>query len=245
MPVGNIAEPAILKKGLIFKDEKSSFGIAVAPEADVVLDRNLKDQKKDTQYWFYGGRAGIIITDKAFLYGICGAANAKQEFKNISGSVVRWDTDLDLSWGAGATLIVYEKEITIRDKSILRVGLDGRFRQSDLDVDKVIRDGVEYKKSDNTVTTTKFNYQEWQAALAISYIFNDRIIPYVGVKYSDVTGKAKAIISGTEYSKNFKPQDNVGVFVGGDVVMGDSFSLYVEGRFIDETAVSAGGTIRF
>lgn len=242
-PVGNIATAKVLKKGLIIKDEASKFGIAIEPEVDIVFDRNLKDQKGDTKYSFYGGKAGLIVTNKAVLYGLCGAAGAEQKFK-ISGSEVEWETDTDLVWGAGATLIIYEKEIDIREKGILIIGIDGRYRRSDLDVDKIILDGTNYNLPEATISGTKFDSSQWQVALGVSYQM-EKLIPYAGVKYSDIRGKAETTISATEYSKDFEAKYKAGMFAGCDILITDSVSAYAEGRFIDETALSAGATIRF
>jgi hypothetical protein len=65
----------------------------------------------------------------------------------------------------------------------------------------------------------------------------DRFIPYVGVKYSDAkltSGEPKEVAD-----------ENVGVFVGTDFSITDSLVLNVEGRFVDETAVSFGVTYEF
>lgn len=242
-PVGNVAKANILKKGLIIKDEASKFGVAIEPEVDIVFDRNLEDQAGDTKYGFYGGKTGLIFGNRAVLYGICGAANAEQKFR-ISGREIEWETETDLVWGAGATLIIYEKEIDIREKGILTIGIDGRYRRSDLDTDKIIVDGTNYNLPDATISGTKFDSSEWQVALGVSYQM-DKLIPYAGVKYSDIRGKAETTISATEYSRDFETEHKTGIFAGCDILITDSVSAYAEGRFIDETALSAGATIRF
>lgn len=242
-PVGNIATPKVLKKGIVIKGEGSQFGIVLEPEIDYISDRNLKGQKDDTEYRFFGGKAGIVLGDGAVLYGLCGAADAEGKFK-ISGKEVKWETDSDLAWGAGATLIIYAKEIIVREKGLFTIGIDGRYRSSELDVNKVVIDGTAYELSDLAVTATKFDCDEWQVALELAYQA-DRIIPYAGIKYSDVSGKAETTISGTKYSEDFGAEEKVGIFAGCDILIADSISAYAEGRFIDETAFSAGATIRF
>lgn len=242
-PVGNITTPKILKKGLVIKGEESQFGLVIGPEVDIIFDHQLKDQEDDTEYKFFGGKAGVIIGDKALVYGLCGAAGAEQKFE-ILGKKVEWETEIDIAYGAGASLIIYEKEIAVREKGILRIGIDGRYRSSDLDVDKIILNGSGYGSSDASVSKSKFDCSEWQVALEVAYQ-TDRIIPYGGVKYSGIGGKAEATISGTEYSKDFDLKHEVGIFAGAEVLITDAVSAYAEGRFIDETALSAGAIIRF
>lgn len=86
----------------------------------------------------------------------------------------------------------------------------------------------------------KTTVQEWQIAPYIAKKIGN-FIPYFGVKYSDMRGQYK-----DEDSKiKFKADDNFGVFLGTDFKLGDKFSLNLEGRFIDETAMSVGATYRF
>ncbi|NQT95906.1 MAG: hypothetical protein HQ572_05590 [Candidatus Omnitrophica bacterium] len=242
-PVGNPAKPAILKKGLLFKGENQEHGILIDPEVDLVFDRRLKHQDADTEYRFYGGKAGLVIWDKLFLYGIAGTAEAEQKFQN-SGRKVTWDTDYGLAWGGGATLIIYEKDIEIREKAKLRIGLDGRYRHSELDVDNIIVDGVTYSVPSSTLASAGFDYNEWQGALGVSVEF-EQFVPYIGVKYAEPDGHATATFDTVEYTEEFGADDNIGIFFGSDYVVSDSIAVYVEGRLIDETALSAGGTIRF
>ena len=244
LPVGNVGMPGTIKKGLVIKDENSKFGFAVGPEVDLNGDRNMKHQAKDTEYTFIGGRGGIIVSDKAYLYGIIGAADADQKYK-ISNKEVEWDTKTDLSWGAGATVVLYEKDVQYAgNKGVLRVGVDGKYRSSDLGVDKVKMDDVIYDSTDTALTEKKFNCNEWQVAVGVSYQFST-VSPYAGVKYSDADGSAKATVSGQNYEYNFDPKSNFGIFAGIDVLAFDCLSINAEGRFIDETAFSAGATLRF
>lgn len=243
-PVGNIAMPKALKKGLIIKGEESQFGIVLGPEVDYNFNRDVKDQEDDTEYKFLGSKAGVVLGDRAILYGICGLADAEWKLK-VSSNEVKWETDSDLTWGVGGTLIIYAKEIIVREKGLLMIGIDGRWRRSELDVDTVILNGRTYPLSGPYVTSTKFKCDEWQVALELAYHQADNFIPYAGVKYSDMNGEASATIVGTKYDKDLGAEDKIGIFAGCDVLIADSISVYAEGRFVDETALSAGATIRF
>lgn len=244
LPVGNIGSPASFKKGLIVKDKDSRFGVILGPEVDLNSDRNMKHQAKDTEYSFYGGKGGIIIADRTCLYGFFGTADAEQKY-SISSSKVEWDTKTDFAWGAGGTLVIYEKDVQYSDyKAVLRIGVDGKYRSSDLGVDKVKVDNAVYDSDDAALTEKEFNCDEWQVAVGASYQF-DTFSPYGGVKYSDASGKAKASVSGTPYEYDFNPKSNFGIFAGIDVLAFDCLSIYAEGRFIDETAFSAGAILRF
>jgi len=242
-PVGNIATPAVIKKGLFIQDQQGQYGIIAVSENDVTWDRNLKDQFSDSQYNFFGGKVGVVFVDKYVVYGLIGGAQAKQKF-TISGVDIKWDTKYDLAWGVGGTAILYETQVKEMGNGILRIGIDGRYRQSHLDVDKIVASPGNFNINNATATSSKYEFADWQAALALAYQV-DKFVPYVGVKYSDAVGEATVTAGGTEFKIDFEGADNVGVFAGMDVLLNDSFSIGCEGRFIDETAVTGAATLKF
>ena len=65
-----------------------------------------------------------------------------------------------------------------------------------------------------------------------------KFVPYAGVKYSDV----QIEMDGGE---TLNAENNVGVFVGADFKFNPTFSLNMEGRFIDETAMSLAAAFTF
>lgn len=236
-PVGNIADPAVLSKGLI--TEEGEVGFIAGTEIDITFDRKFKNQAADTEFNFYGAKIGATIGDKALVYALLGAGDASQEF-SILGTTVKWETETDFIWGVGATAIVYEQEM---EGNTLRIGIDGRYRRADLEIDKVVIGGTSYSLSDLD-TAVDYELNEWQVALALSYQISN-FIPYVGVKYSDVDGEEKATLSGTVYKADVEADDNFGIFVGSSFVINDMASINVEGRFLDEEALTIGANIRF
>ncbi|NQT90069.1 MAG: hypothetical protein HQ558_02330 [Candidatus Omnitrophica bacterium] len=229
-PVGNIATPAVLKKGLIIKDEQGQYGIIAESENDITFDRNLKDQASDTQFMFFGGKLGVLFLDRFIAYGVLGGGQAQQTFQ-FGDLNIKWSSDYDIVWAVGGTAMVYEKQFKELWNGIMRLGFDGRYRQAHLDVD-------------DPNQAPKYEFDEWQVAFEVTYEI-DNFIPYVGVKYSDATGDATATVNGNSYKIDFENNDKIGIFVGGDYVFQDVASINLEGRFIDETALTAGLTVRF
>ena len=244
-PVGNIATPSTLRKGIIYQDKDAQFAVVAGSEVDLTWDQKLKHQDKKTEYYFYGGKIGVLIMDRFMPYAILGGAEAKKQVFRIGANKVEWDTKYDFVWGVGGTAMLYETKIEGMGNGTLRIGVDGRYRQSHLKVDKVkLNDLDAVKTSDSTVSNTKYHLDQWQVALAASYQM-EQFIPYIGGKYSDASGDAKTTISTTEYKINFKNKNKIGMFVGGDFLVNDSFTANAEGRFFDETALSLGATLRF
>jgi hypothetical protein len=241
-PVGNIATPSTLRKGIIYQDKDAQFAVVAGGEIDLTWDQKLKNQSNKTEYYQYGGKIGVLIMDRFMPYAVLGAAEAKKQAFNIDGRKIRWDTKYDFIWAVGGTAMLYETKLTGMGDGTLRIGVDGRYRQSHLKIDKIVRDDVEIAGS--LVSESKYKLEQWQIALAASYQV-DQFSPYVGVKYSAATGDAKATIGTTPYKVDFKNKNHVGLFLGGDLVVNDSFTANIEGRFIDETALSLSGVMRF
>jgi hypothetical protein len=241
-PVGNVATPSLLKKGIIWQDDKADYAVVSTLDVDLTWDQNLKNQDNDTEYYYYGGKIGLVVMNRFMPYAMLGTAEAKKQTYRIGSDKVRWDTKYDFVWGVGGTAVLYETGINQLGGGTLRIGVDGNYRQSHLKVDKVSLNNTEIDAS--RVTQSRYELEQWQVALGVSYQA-DKFIPYAGVKYSDSTGEAVAKIDGTSYKNSFKNKNNVGIFVGADLLVHDSFTANVEGRFIDETALSVGGALRF
>jgi len=242
-PVGNIAAPAIMKSLLLTGDDEVKLGIIAAGEGDIVFDRKIKDEYGDVELSFYGSKIGVSLFDKAIIYGLVGAGSAQEEI-DISGTKVEFETETDFAWGVGASVIAYETKIDGFGNGILRVGGDIKYRSAEPSVDKVTIGSVVYDLPNALITDSSVEYNEFQTALGLSYQL-DKFIPYMGVKFCGLDGDVKATLSGTEYKDSFEEEESVGMFVGTDILIGDSISLNVEGRFIDEEAISFGASIRF
>jgi len=70
-------------------------------------------------------------------------------------------------------------------------------------------------------------------------------IPYCGLKYSDFNADVRVTVLGVTYDDDsIQPANNLGFFVGADIIVLEYLSLNIEGRFNDETALSLGCTFR-
>ena len=81
---------------------------------------------------------------------------------------------------------------------------------------------------------------DWQLSLLLSKDY-EYISPYLGFKISrnDLIHKVEG------ESKRKKSEDLFGLFTGLDIYLNDEFRLNLEGRFIDETALSAAFVHKF
>jgi len=247
-PVGNIAKPAMLKSEWLSKgDDKPTFGLIGEGEFDVAYDVDIEGALGDTEFESVGGKLGLVCFEKFILYGSLGTAVFEQEFDS-GGRDVRLESDVGLAWGLGGTVIAYETTLEEFDNSILRIGLDGRFRFTDVDVESVREDTVTYDPAAGDINGEGLTYRDWQVAAAASMQWGNwtNFIPYIGAKYSHVETDATVEVGPrVHHLINAESENHVGVFVGTDIIIVDNFSVNVEGRFIDEEAFSFGAALRF
>lgn len=101
--------------------------------------------------------------------------------------------------------------------------------------------------------------QEWQVAPYLAKKIKN-FTPYLGIKYSDLrirdesqigvryfntNGMRFIDLSTTGYIQKYKAKHNVGPFIGLDFNIGEHIKLNIEGRFVDETAMSFNATYKF
>lgn len=87
----------------------------------------------------------------------------------------------------------------------------------------------------------EITFYEWHVAPYVAKKLGN-FVPYLGARYSDARMSDKDEW-GTK--TKIKADDNFGVFLGTDYKIGENWKLNLEGRFIDETAMSVGATYKF
>jgi len=92
--------------------------------------------------------------------------------------------------------------------------------------------------------TGKVTVQEWYVAPYVAFKLGN-FVPYVGGRYSDLRTDYKLDWSPDNNKPEFRADHNFGVFLGTDYKIGKNFSINLEGRFVDETAMSFGATYGF
>jgi len=97
----------------------------------------------------------------------------------------------------------------------------------------------------DTTTYKKVTFQEWHVAVYLAKRIGE-FVPYFGVRYSDMRVRIKKpASSGWSDNLKFEADDNFGLFLGTDYKINEQWLLNLEGRFLDETAVSFGITFKF
>jgi opacity protein-like surface antigen len=242
-PVGNTSAPALIEKG-IASSYNSSVDFRLGYEGDFVSDGRMKQKNSGGRVDCYEGMANSVtatcnIQDRMDLYGVFGVAEteANWRFENPSEQIVRikLDTHDSFLWAAGLRMILVEW-----GKASL--GFGGRYSASDYSLSSL--------SSNSTPASTEgaqFQWREWQINLDMSYKIH-LFTPYIGAKYSHARTQLNHFsvpISSTGNSNEFKNRDPVGLYLGCGLSTGKYFMLNIEGRLIDEEAITLSADIRF
>jgi len=185
------------------------------------------------------GKVTCGIFDFLDVYLKLGAADYKLKGDVYVGDTRAVTEDLSAKWtflyGGGAKLAHEVKYGWI-------IGLDAQYLTSDHELDFIAT------RSSGAVTTATYStcrIQEWHAAPYLARKIA-KFTPYAGGRYSDLRLKQEGPDDPKRWDKlRFKADGNIGVFIGTDWSPAEHIKLNVEGRFIDETALSVSAEYRF
>ncbi len=180
------------------------------------------------------------LLDWLDVYAKLGAAKYDSEdnvyVSGVKGYSDKSKAEMGFAWGLGlkAAYPLKNNWLVGCDLQYLMSSHDNKINETNLTTGAVVS------------TTYKSNViQEWHIAPYLGYKFGN-LVPYLGVRYSDLRAKTKKP-SDAGWADNLKSaaDNNVGVFVGTDYKIGEHWKLNLEGRFVDEMAMSVGATYRF
>jgi len=158
--------------------------------------------------------------------------------------------DMGFMWAIGLCG-AYEFE-----NSGVRIGWDLQYGQASFDVKKLTVNGT----APGTFSGSSPDMSEVSIAVLAGKKFdlgNEEVksaTPYAGIRYSNanidfgtVTHTAVQVggVNFTGFSGSVDSKYTIGLFVGCDVDIYDSFIMGLEARFLDENAVSINGTYKF
>jgi len=209
-------------------------------EYDGVFERDLEVTASNTgeirsSYAYYA--KGILgIHENIDVYGNLGAADLKYKWKE--GNVeIEEEFAFGFYWGLGVKGVYpFLDDFT--------VFLDAQYSAWYTDIDNIKRNTV-----DGTGETGDSENTEYQISIGISrkFFYQEylNVTPYAGVKFAQFETKNKGVAYdvGSRYiiDEDLDNDDTIGVFIGVDLQPFDyKWAVNVEGRFLDELAVTAG-----
>lgn len=243
-PVGNPSAPQLIEEGF-FISRDSWVDLRAGYEGDFVSDGRLKQYKhgsgrvdsfaQDTN----AGTVTLNILDRLDLYALFGSSRVRSEWRFNTGggaNIADLETLYNFLWGLGARGILFEW-------GAAALGLGGRYEHANYSNVWLTING-----SSTPANGTHLKWREWQIDLDLSYKI-DIFTPYIGVKYSSAKSNVGTfgvpIASDGSGTNQFENRTPVGVFIGCTLSTGKYFMLNVEGRLVDEEAVTISGDVRF
>jgi opacity protein-like surface antigen len=227
---------------VISEEKKEGYRLKVTAEGDFISERELDvaNESVELETNFYQAKIACGIGNRIDIYALLGSIKDAQVTEKEPSNTYKYFFDDDFAWGFGASVLIHEFE------NGLRIGADGKYRAAEVDLIELDINGTKYGLAD--ISEVSGDFEEWQFSLGIAKEFGETVkfIPYAGVKYSDVEVQAKGTILGTVYqTNNVNSKDTMGGYAGAEVAFNDNLSVYVEGRFVDESAFSTGITWKF
>lgn len=244
-PVGNTAAPQLIEEGF-FISRDSWIDVRIGYEGDFVGNARLKQYKESSggvdtfQQYTNSGTVTLNILDRLDLFGVFGSSRICSDwrFTDLSGLEARaqLETLYHYIWAAGARGILFEW-------GNVSLGLGGRYGSANYKPSLLTINAVPV-----SISGAYCHWKGWQLDLDVSYKI-DLFTPYIGVKYSNTkvrVGPFSQPISNSGLGMDhFENKTPVGLFLGCSLSTGKYFMLNVEGRLVDEDAVTISGDIRF
>lgn len=243
-PVENGAAPEVIQEGF-FIPLSSWVSARGGYEGDFVGDAKLKQidegsGRVDTfQQYTNSATITVNLLDRLDLYALFGSSRVCADWRFTEGVTVtqtQLETLYRFFWGVGGRGILYEWEK-------LSLGMGGRYSHCRYKPSWLTSNGVPQDTSG-----ARMEWQEWQADLALSYKI-DFFVPYIGAQYANVTshlGELTFPIAGNGSGNNhFESRIPVGMVIGCAISNGRYFMLNIEGRLINEEALTISGDLRF
>ncbi|MFC1666272.1 hypothetical protein ACFL0P_00180 [Candidatus Omnitrophota bacterium] len=243
-PVGLTSE-ADATKSVLWPEK--DYGISAALIGDFVTERKINIDSGNFEMRALMLRLGLSLIDRLNFYVDLGQAQDMEYTYLIMGEKHELDFDDDFIYGVGLSALVY------RWDNGLEIGANVSYRQAEMSLDTVVKEGTTYEKGSGALSAINSGkFQETQTAIELAWK-TDYLIPYVGIKYSDVDVDADYTLLGALVDANKSASENIGLFVGLTITPklqalpneAEQISINVEGRFVDEEAINAGITYKF
>ncbi len=254
--MGGLSQAASV--GLPVDTEGGEKHIVFSVENSFIFDKDYESGNDTTE--IDGSNAVLLKAVYAFndnygIYGKVGTADLEVDLDVVGTTatdVAEYDINYDygIAWGLGFYTSYFWPY------SGTKTTLDLQYYSWQSEFDSLTVSG----NSPTITTSSDVEVEEWSLSLIFSKELEfeaaneNKLTPYIGVRYSDgeidygtVTHSnvtiGSTIFSG--FSGGMDSEDNFGVIVGLNGQFGKSWELSVEGRFVDETAVSASFSFKF
>lgn len=241
--IGNPAQPSLQKTGII-REIPSWWSFRISYFGDYVYKQNFHDQfqidgcsntTSHLKLWTQAGMLTFNIRDRLDLYGIVGGQRLQIDDE------IR--TKQQLAWGFGGKIIFFHE-------GRFRAGCDIKYFQSDQTPGFFQCENLAYNVTDNF----QFNYNEFQAALGVSYR-TKYFSPYANASYliakleptpSVVSVRLPMMNMEVDViAKSITTSNRFGLALGATIIDQRKATLAIEWRSFNQNSIDLSGELRF
>lgn len=263
LPVGNPADPLLLKRGLLWEREcdlcampwYSALSFRAGFYGDYVYNKHMEvvephdDVIENTQIFTNAGFLTVNFCNRWDLFATLGATNLFIETNGATFNIITTlgntgvrciiETTTAFSWSLGVRGALWKW-------GCATLGFEAQYFRTNPAIRLISSRSSQIRYVSDTLSA---KYQEWQLGLGLSYRIRS-LVPYVAVKWNGTrVGFGNPTFSGGNFEGaqlyNLQNKDSWGYAVGATLIACDMMSLTVEGRFVEERAFYLNGQIRF
>ena len=248
------ARSGILRQQVIddtMDEYEEAFKLKASFDAEFVLDKDLRTsfemQGAELEGNWNMTKIGATFFNKVEPYIKLGTSSLEVKWKQNSENI-EVEADDGFAWGGGVKMVLWDF-----DNWGIRLTGDAQYRISEPDASQVLRGSTTVND-----TGAVFKIEEYQASLALSKKFelplkwqSIYVVPYTGISISDSTVDVSfkdPNAPGADFSLFDASNDSAaGLFIGCDIMpnLMSSFIYSIEARFLNEIALTFGGTLKF
>jgi hypothetical protein len=187
--------------------------------------QSAKSEEIEAEPLLFLGRISYGLTDQVEITMRIGGQDLDADFRPAAGT---YNGSSQFAWGAGISGILH-------DAGAWNVAGVANYFTSRGHTGPINLSGAITR---NNVA----DYSDWNIGLQIQGKY-DQFLPYLGLRYSNARVEYDRWDNQPETYRDYRADQNVGLYVGAGFDLSPQWSGYVEGRFIDE--IGFGGGIRY
>lgn len=247
-PAGNACDVVFFEEG-IFAEGKSDTSLRLGYIGDFIVDRKqqVRNQKQlqteIAQRDFNGVECTLNLYNRFDFMGRLGYANCNTRWSVGQNSDLRLATRDDFAWAFGAKAMINQWEKTT-------LSISGSYMWGNAKVERAETTGVGFTPIGQQYVLNQNVHQrekKWNFGATIGHQI-ENLMPYIGLQYiQDKTYFKENITLANQVVSlpNFSSRKKVGTVVGIGLAAGKKATLNLEGRFLNESALTLTGQARF
>ncbi len=226
--VGNPALPDLPEYGIFIKED-APLGFSSSYIGEYCFNSKMEWQEgpstkvDESKFFLQMGEFSFNFINRIEPYFALGASSF--DIKDNRGPLGKVDltTKSNFTWKVGSRVsLLYFKKVNL--------GIEASFLQTNSHVDILKVNTVRVKKPKD------FSYKKWQVSMGVTYPLS-WFHPYVGLSYQSFRSEIQNI--------ELEPKNHIGPYVGFTANQNKLGSLSIEGRFVNETAITLDAKLRF